>query len=125
MMASEGTSSGGDLDAGASARPVSDGDGNAPVSRMVFCRRHRRELPGLDAPPLPGPSGQDIFENVSAQAWREWQQLQTMLINEHHLALVDRQARAYLSEQMRRFLAGEEHDQPSGYVPPPGVPAAD
>ena len=107
------------VDGDGSTRPMSGRDGDATASRLVFCRRHRRELPGLDAPPLPGPVGQDIFENVSAQAWREWQQLQTMLINERHLALVDRQARAYLREQMRRFLAGEEYDRPSGYVPPP------
>ncbi len=107
------------VDGDGSNPPMSGRDGDATALRLVFCRRHRRELPGLDAPPLPGPVGQDIFENVSAQAWREWQQLQTMLINERHLALVDRQARAYLSEQMRRFLAGEEYDRPSGYVPPP------
>ena len=89
------------------------------MSRTVFCRKHQRELPGLAAPPLPGPLGEDIFANVSAQAWREWQAVQTMLINERHLSLVDAQARAYLSEQMRRFFAGEPHDQPAGYVPPP------
>lgn len=96
----------------------SEGQPPTPAARLVFCRRYRRELPGLDAPPLPGPAGQDLFDNVSATAWREWQQLQTMLINEHHLSLVDREARAYLSEQMRRFLAGEETDRPAGYTPP-------
>lgn len=89
------------------------------MSRIVFCRKYQRELPGLAAPPLPGPRGEDIFANVSARAWREWQALQTMLINERHLSLVDAQARAYLGEQMRRFFAGEPHDQPAGYVPPP------
>lgn len=97
-----------------------------PAARLVFCRRYRQELPGLDAPPLPGAAGQDILENVSAKAWGEWQQLQTMLINEHHLSLVNREARAYLGEQMRRFLVGEEYDRPSGYVPPePDRPPAD
>lgn len=101
-------------------------EGSTSAPRSVFCRRYRRELPGLDAPPLPGPAGQDIFDNVSVKAWREWQQLQTMLINEHHLSLVDRQARAYLSEQMRRFLTGEAYDRPSGYVPPsPDRPPTD
>lgn len=89
------------------------------MSRTVFCRKYQRELPGLAAPPLPGQRGEDIFANVSAQAWREWQAVQTMLINERHLSLVDAQARAYLSEQMRRFFASEPHDQPAGYVPPP------
>lgn len=88
------------------------------MSRTVFCRKHQREMPGLAAPPLPGERGQDIFENVSAQAWREWQAVQTMLINERHLSMIDAEARAYLSEQMRRFFAGESYDQPAGYVPP-------
>ena len=87
------------------------------MSRTVHCRKYGEELPGLAAPPLPGAAGEDIFENVSAKAWQEWQQVQTMLINENHLSMADREARTYLSEQMRRFLANEEYDRPAGYVP--------
>ncbi len=87
------------------------------MERSVFCRKYQRQLPGLDAPPLPGAAGQDLFENVSAKAWREWRHLQTMLINEHHLSMADRSAREYLSEQMRLFLANEEYEKPAGYVP--------
>ena len=87
------------------------------MSHSVFCRKYRQQLPGLPAPPLPGAVGEDIFENVSAKAWQEWQRLQTMLINEHHLSLIDRSARDYLGEQMRKFLANEDHDLPAGYVP--------
>jgi len=89
------------------------------VSRTVFCRKYGEKLPGLDAPPLPGPAGEDIFANVSAKAWREWQHLQTMLINEHRRSMVDAQARQFLTEQMRKFLANEDHERPAGYVPPP------
>ena len=88
------------------------------MSRTVHCRKHGRELPGLAAPPMPGKAGQDIFEHVSAQAWGEWQALQTMLINEHHLSLVDPTARKFLGEQMGKFLAGEDYEKPAGYVPP-------
>ena len=87
------------------------------MSRTVCCRKYQEELPGLAAPPLPGPAGEDIFEHVSAKAWQEWQNVQTMLINEHHLSMADREARTYLSEQMRRFLADEDYDKPAGYVP--------
>lgn len=87
------------------------------AERAVFCRKYQRELPGLRAPPLPGDAGRDIYDNVSAEAWSDWQRLQTMLINERHLSMMDGEARAYLREQMRRFLAGEAHDMPSGYVP--------
>jgi Fe-S cluster biosynthesis and repair protein YggX len=88
------------------------------MSRTVFCRKHQQELPGLDAPPYPGPKGEDIFENVSKQAWQEWQAQQTMLINEKHLSLADPQARKYLQEEMAKFLAGEDFDRAEGYIPP-------
>ena len=88
------------------------------MSRTVLCRKYQQELPGLDAPPYPGPKGQDIFDHVSKQAWEEWKAHQTMLINEKHLSLADPQARKYLQEEMGKFLAGEEYDQAEGYVPP-------
>lgn len=88
------------------------------MSRMVVCRKYKEELPGLDAPPYPGPKGQAIFEDVSKKAWEEWQALQTMLINEKHLSLVDPEARKYLQQEMDKFLSGEEHDTAEGYVPP-------
>ncbi|MGB1685445.1 MAG: oxidative damage protection protein, partial [Pseudomonadales bacterium] len=75
------------------------------MSRTVFCRRLQQELPGLDTPPFPGPKGQEVFETVSAQAWEEWQNLQTMLINEKHLNMMDKAARKYLNQQRDRFLA--------------------
>jgi Fe-S cluster biosynthesis and repair protein YggX len=88
------------------------------MSRTVYCRKYLKELPGLSAPPLPGPKGQDIFENVSQEAWQEWQKQQTMLINEKHLSLASADDRRYLQEQMDRFLSNEDHDRAEGYVPP-------
>ena len=67
---------------------------------------------------MPGSLGQDIFENVSLQAWEEWKHLQTMLINENHLSMRDSQARRYLMEQMQKFFNNETHDQPEGFVEP-------
>ncbi|MEK9589174.1 MAG: Fe(2+)-trafficking protein, partial [Gammaproteobacteria bacterium] len=34
------------------------------MARTVFCKRHQQELPGLAAPPFPGPKGQEIFETI-------------------------------------------------------------
>jgi len=87
------------------------------MSRTVFCRRLQQEMPGLDTPPFPGPKGQEVFETVSAQAWEEWQNLQTMLINEKHLNMRDKAARKYLNQQRDRFLAGEDVDQAEGFIP--------
>ncbi|TQV77622.1 oxidative damage protection protein [Exilibacterium tricleocarpae] len=88
------------------------------MSRTVFCRKYQQQMEGLEAPPYPGPKGQDIFDNVSRQAWQEWMRHQTMLINEKHLNMMDMTARTYLSEQMQKFLSGEEYDAAEGYVPP-------
>ena len=67
--------------------------------------------------PRPGPAGQDIFENVSAEAWTEWQDLQTMLINEKHLNMMDKDARKYLNAQRDIYLNGGEVDRAEGFVP--------
>ena len=88
------------------------------MSRSVFCKKYQQQLEGLERPPYPGAKGQEIFESVSKQAWQEWLEHQTRLINEKHLNMMDAQARSYLAEQMDRFLSGEQFDQAEGYVPP-------
>jgi len=88
------------------------------MSRTVFCKKYQKEMEGLDAPPYPGPKGQEIYENISKQAWQEWQNHQTMIINERQLNMMDADARKFLNEQMEKFFAGEEFAQAEGYVPP-------
>ncbi len=88
------------------------------MSRTVMCRKYQEELEGLEAPPLPGAKGQQIFDTVSKKAWLEWQAAQTMLINEKNLRLIEPEARQYLSEQMERFLDNQPIDPADGYVPP-------
>jgi Fe-S cluster biosynthesis and repair protein YggX len=88
------------------------------MARMVHCRKLKQELPGLDMPPFPGPKGQEIFENISKQAWAEWMTHQTTLINEMRLNMMDLTARTYLSEQREKYFSGEQVDQAEGYVPP-------
>ena len=88
------------------------------MARMVFCKKYQREMEGLGSPPYPGPKGQDIFENVSKQAWQEWQEQQTQLINERRLSLLDPTTRKFLQAEMDKFFAGEEFEKAEGYVPP-------
>jgi Fe-S cluster biosynthesis and repair protein YggX len=92
------------------------------MTRTVFCRKFKEELPGLERPPLPGKRGQDIFDNVSQKAWTAWQAHQTMLINEKHLSLIDPEARTYLIEQMERFFANDDVEQAEGYIAPKSEP---
>jgi Fe-S cluster biosynthesis and repair protein YggX len=88
------------------------------MARMVDCKKLGKELEGLDNPPFPGPKGQEIFETISKQAWAEWLEHQTRLINEKHLNMMDMTARTYLNEQRDKFLNGEKIDEAEGYVPP-------
>jgi len=88
------------------------------MARMVDCKKLGKELEGLNNPPFPGPKGQEIFETISKQAWAEWLEHQTRLINEKHLNMMDMTARTYLNEQRDKFLNGEKIDEAEGYVPP-------
>ncbi|MFT6791542.1 MAG: Fe-S cluster biosynthesis and repair protein YggX [Cellvibrionaceae bacterium] len=88
------------------------------MARMVMCRKYKKEMVGLEQPPLPGQKGQDFFENVSKQAWQDWLEHQTRLINEKQLSMMDIGARTYLAEQMQNFFSGDEVDQAEGYIPP-------
>lgn len=88
------------------------------MSRMVTCKKYQKEMPGLATPPLPGKVGQDVFDNISQQAWNEWMQHQTMLINEKQLNMMDMGSRTYLAEQREKFFNNEDYEQAEGYVPP-------
>jgi len=88
------------------------------MPRNVFCKKFQKQMKGLDLAPMPGPAGQEIYDNVSEQAWKEWQAQQTMLINEKHLNMMDPNSRKFLKEQMEKFLENESFEQAEGYVPP-------
>ena len=74
--------------------------------RLVFCRKYQKSYRVFQSL-FPGAVGQDIFENVSEKAWKEWQGNQTMLINEHRLSLMDPDARRFLTQEMLRFFDNE------------------
>jgi Fe-S cluster biosynthesis and repair protein YggX len=88
------------------------------MTRMVNCIKLGREAEGLERPPYPGELGQRIFEKVSKDAWNQWIRMQTMIINENRLNLVDAAHRKYLREQVEKHFFGEGADQVQGYVPP-------
>ena len=44
------------------------------MAHMVQCVVLNREAEGLEAPPHPGELGQRIYENVSAEGWKQWLQ---------------------------------------------------
>lgn len=79
------------------------------MSRVVVCSKYKKELPGLEKPPFGGEVGKRIFEQVSAQAWKEWSQdVQIKVLNEYRLNMSDPKDYKVLVEQMMRFLGLQE-----------------
>jgi len=72
---------------------------------------------GLAKPPIPGPLGQRIFENVSKAAWQEWLAHQTRLINEYRLSLAEAKSRRFLTEELEKYFFGGELAT-THFVPP-------
>ena len=92
--------------------PVSNKSG-----RTVKCVKFGKELPGLDAQPWPGELGKRVFENVSAQAWKMWEERQKMILNEYRLMPWQKEAQELVAKQMEDFFFGEGAALPPGYVP--------
>src|SRR5579871_6981923 len=87
------------------------------MARMVMCAKLKRELPGLEKPPMPGELGQRIYDTISQEAWNLWQGQSRLLINHYGLNLADPDARQLLRQQMEEFLFGENARMPEGWVP--------
>ncbi len=87
------------------------------MSRTVECILLGGEKPGLDRLPYPGELGQRIFDNVSQEAWQQWLQHQTILINEYRLTPIEPKDRRFLEQEMDKFFFGDGSSQPEDYVP--------
>ena len=88
------------------------------MSRTVDCVLLKRQAPGLDRAPYPGPLGQRIFENVSKEAWERWRSHQIMLINEYRLSPIEPKARKFLEAEMEKFFFGTGSAKPGEFVDP-------
>ena len=85
--------------------------------RTVRCVKFQKDMPGLDTVPWPGELGQRVFDNVSAQAWKLWEERQKMILNEYRLMPWQKEAQELISRQMEDFFFGESAALPPGYVP--------
>ena len=85
----------------------------------VNCIKLNKELEGLDRAPYPGELGKRILESVSKEAWQQWLDYQTMLINENSLNLFDESSQSYLKQQMENYFFSEGGivDKIEGYTP--------
>ncbi len=85
------------------------------MSQKVFCKKYQKEMLGLSMPPIPGPKGKELQENISQEAWNKWKSHQTTLINEKHLDMSNPDNRKWLLEQMDKFFNNEDYEKASGF----------
>ena len=83
----------------------------------VQCVKFQKELPGLDSPPWPGELGQRVYDSVSLQAWKLWEERMKMIHNEYRLMPWQKEAQELIAKQMEDFFFGEGAALPPGYVP--------
>jgi Fe-S cluster biosynthesis and repair protein YggX len=88
------------------------------MTRTVQCVLLKREAPGLERLPYPGPLGQRIYESVSQEAWAGWVRHQTMLINEYRLTPMDPKARKFLEAEMEKYFFGTGSEKPKEFQAP-------
>ncbi|MDC7806463.1 oxidative damage protection protein [Luteimonas sp BLCC-B24] len=90
------------------------------MSRRVYCVHDQIETDGLDFVPWPGALGKQVFAEIGKPAWARWLAHQTMLINENRLSPLDPKHRAFLEEEMRKYLFERQTGTVAGYVPESG-----
>ncbi|WP_394000919.1 oxidative damage protection protein [Luteimonas sp. WGS1318] len=90
------------------------------MSRRVFCVHDQIETDGLDFVPWPGALGKQVFAEIGKPAWAKWLAHQTMLINENRLSPLDPKHRAFLEDEMRKYLFERQTGTVAGYVPESG-----
>tara|TARA_R110001583_G_scaffold26757_3_gene96289 strand:- start:339 stop:608 length:270 start_codon:yes stop_codon:yes gene_type:complete len=86
------------------------------MSRTVFCSFLKKEAPGLAFQLIPGEIGKRIFDNISQEAWAEWQKKQTMYINEKKLNLMKAEDRKLIEDAMVGYLFENKEVEIEGYT---------
>jgi Fe-S cluster biosynthesis and repair protein YggX len=89
--------------------PLLEGEIKAAAERIAASGSFICKLTGhagtqLPAPPLRGPLGEWIFENISAETWQTWIAQGTKVINELRLDFSREEDQAVYDEHMAEFL---------------------
>ena len=90
---------------------------DSQTPRMVMCAKLQQSLPGLDAPPWPGPLGQRVYDQISQQAWKLWENRMKMILNEYRLLPWQKEAQELIGKQMEEFLFGDGSALPPEFKP--------
>ncbi|WP_119343528.1 oxidative damage protection protein [Facilibium subflavum] len=84
----------------------------------IFCKKLQKQATPMSYAPMPGALGQRILHEISQEAWSQWLDHQTILINEYRLNLLEPEAKNFLLQEMEKFLFGEGSEKPDAFVRP-------
>ncbi len=85
--------------------------------RLVHCVKFQKDLPGLPEAPWPGELGQRIYDSVSVEAWKLWEERMKMILNEYRLMPFQKEAQELVAKHMEDFFFGEGSALPPDFVP--------
>ena len=85
--------------------------------RTVHCVKFQKDLPGLATAPWPGELGQRVFDQVSKDAWKLWEERMKMILNEYRLMPWQKEAQDLVAKHMEDFFFGEGSALPPDFVP--------
>lgn len=77
---------------------------------MVNCSKLGKELPGLPFKPFAADVGRRIYDEVSMEAWQMWLKHSVRYVNTFRLDLTDKNAQAFMREQMSIYFGFEPGD---------------
>ena len=87
--------------------------------RMVQCRKLNALLPGLKRPPYRNALGQQIYEQVSKEAWDGWLKESVRYINTYRIDLGSQEGASFMMKQTAIYFGFEEGDlATTAWVPP-------
>ncbi|XOD69970.1 MAG: oxidative damage protection protein [Sodalis sp. (in: enterobacteria)] len=88
------------------------------MSRKIYCVFLKCKSEKQHFQMYPGKLGKRIYENISQEAWKQWQIKQTMLINEKKLTMMNVADRKILEQEMITFLFKGQDIHMQEYTPP-------
>jgi Fe-S cluster biosynthesis and repair protein YggX len=78
------------------------------TDRIVHCRMHKKDLPGLSRPPYKNELGQKIFAEVSQDAWGQWLKDSVKLINTYRVDLAAPEGQKFMLDQCAIYFGFQE-----------------
>ena len=85
------------------------------MKQTIYCAKLKKESKRIKFSPIPGDLGKKIQENISQEAWQQWLDHQTILINEYRLNMLDKESRNFLLQEMEKFLFGDGSEKPEQF----------